>query len=296
MALHLRRIRTGTLMITLSLLLVASAQARLTDAQRIDAKQAIEKARYQFVIGDKPPFDKSYPRSIFARQVREEHEREEVLLHEFAIAITPEMLHGEYERIEKTSQAPDQWQAVKDAVHNDRQVIEDVVCRPLIVTRALHAKFAFDQKIHAVPHNAARSARAALMRGEKPAGVQQALLSRGDAAADSTEQMLRDSKSEAARPRVLAPPGAFPPAMASAPVPLDPEARAVVEKQLRKPGDVTTILEYSDRFEVYRLIETKPAAWRVDVVRFPKEDFDAWFAHARTRSVVRSAPPIPKHH
>jgi hypothetical protein len=37
---------------------------------------------------------------------------------------------------------------------------------------------------------------------------------------------------------------------------IEPKAGALLEKQLRKPDDVSNILEYSDRFEVYRLLES----------------------------------------
>jgi len=42
-------------------------------------------------------------------------------------------------------------------------------------------------------------------------------------------------------------------------------------------GDVSTIFEYRDRFEVYRLLEATPSIWRVETVRFPKKEFDSWY-------------------
>ena len=55
----------------------------------------------------------------------------------------------------------------------------------------------------------------------------------------------------------------------------------VLEKELTKPGDVTTILETRDRFEVFRLLAVTDASWKVEAVRVAKLDFDAWFEKAR---------------
>lgn len=66
-------------------------------------------------------------------------------------------------------------------------------------------------------------------------------------------------------------------------VPIEPEARAALEKELHKRGDVSTILEYPDRSEVDRLLETTPDFWRVDSVRVMKEGFDLWYDEARAK-------------
>jgi hypothetical protein len=44
---------------------------------------------------------------------------------------------------------------------------------------------------------------------------------------------------------------------------------------------VTTVLEQRDRFEVLRLTAVTDDVWTVDAVRFPKVDFEAWFAARR---------------
>jgi hypothetical protein len=77
---------------------------------------------------------------------------ERLLKGAFGIRVTPELLAQELDRIEKSTKAPDQWEAIKKALGDDRRLIEEVFCRPLLVDRALRAKLAFDQKIHAAPH------------------------------------------------------------------------------------------------------------------------------------------------
>jgi hypothetical protein len=106
------------------------------------------------------------------------------------------------------------------------------------------------------------------------------LLSRSGESGESTDAMLQKARAEASLPRVLQPPENV---ESSAPRPLEPEAAAILEKELRNPGDVSTILEHRDRFEVYRLIEITPAAWRVEAVRLAKEDFDGWYERARRK-------------
>jgi hypothetical protein len=59
-------------------------------------------------------------------------------------------------------------------------------------------------------------------------------------------------------------------------VSLDPEVTAVLEKELKRPGDVTTILEERDGFEVFRLVAATKESWKLDAVRFPKVNFDSW--------------------
>ena len=194
--------------------------------------------------------------------------------------VTPAILAAEFDRIEKSTKAPDQWEAIKAALQNDRRRIEEVFCRPLVVERMLRAKFDFDQAIHAGPHQRAREARGVFLAGKKPAGVTTAVLARAATGADTAEMLDRAQK-EAALPRVLSPPEE---AAKEEPTPIHPEMAAVLEKEFRKPGDVTTILEERDRFSVFRLIEAKLDSWKVEAVTLPKVDFDTWFERVRSKT------------
>jgi hypothetical protein len=242
-------------------------------AARVDYERAVERARYQFVIGNTRPFDEVYPRSVFGKRVEREMAEERALKNVFGLTVTPDLLAQEFDRIEKSTKAPDQWEAIKKALGDDRRLIEEVFCRPLLVDRALRARFSFDQKIHAGPHRKAREARAAFLSGKPVAGSKVVLLNRKSEPAPTTDELLGKAKEQAALPRILSPPEATP---GDAPVSLDPEVAAVLGKELKRPGDVTTILEERDRFEVFRLIAVTGESWKVDAVRFPKLDFDSW--------------------
>jgi hypothetical protein len=257
--------------------LAAAGGLPLSVSARVDYERAVERTRYQFVIGNTTPFDEIYPRSIFEKRVARELGEERVLKDAFGLTVTPELLAQEFDRIEKSTHAPEQWEAIKATLKNDRRLIEEVFCRPLLVERALRAKFAFDRKIHAGPHQRAREARAEFLAGREPTGASVLVLARG-ARPPATEEILAEAQKAAALPRVLEPPRKR---ESNAPVPVEPELAAVVERELVKPGDVTTILEERDRFEVFRLLERTAGAWKVEAVTFPKVDFDTWFEKVR---------------
>jgi len=178
---------------------------------------------------------------------------------------------------EKTTRAPEQWEAIKKALGNDRRRIEEAFCRPSLVERALRARFAFDQKVHAEPHQKARQARAAFIAKQTVPGARVHLLRRKAEAPASLDHMMEKAKAEAAGPRILRPANEPDP---KAPFPLLPEIAAVLEKELKRTGDATTILEEGDQFRVFRLIEASDETWKVDAVRFPKLAFDTWFSQA----------------
>ncbi len=250
----------------------------LSVAARVEAQRTIERARYVFVIGATQPFDTLYPRSVFERRVARQSEEERVLQQQFGMTVTPALLAQEYERVEKTTRAEDQWAAIKTALSNDRRLIEEAICRPLLVERALRARFDLDQKIHAEPHQKARLARVSFLAKQPVPGSAIRLVRRRSEAAASADEMLGTAKAEASGPRVLRPPSE---PDKDAPLPLGPELAAVLEKELKSPGDVTTILEDREQFRVFRLLDATADEWRVEVVAFPKIGFDSWFEGVR---------------
>ena len=80
---------------------------------------------------------------------------------------------------------------------------------------------------------------------------------------------------------LAAPPLPFAERVEDRPVALDPEMATVLEKELKRTGDVTTILEERARFSVFRLVRSNAQEWVVDAVVVPKLDFDRWFATVR---------------
>ena len=196
-----------SLALALALLLAAPP---LSLAERVEGTRSVERARDAFVIGATRPFDEVYPRSVFEQKVRRELAEERVLSRVFGMEVTPALLAAEYERIEKETRAPDQWEAIKQALGGDRRMIEEVVCRPLLVDRALRARFAFDQTIHERSTSKPGRAREAFLAGKTPSGAKRLRLSRRGEAAEGTDAMLARARAEATGPRVLPPADAKP--------------------------------------------------------------------------------------
>jgi len=261
--------------IALALLLAAPPPSL---AERVEGARAVERARYTFVIGATRPFDEVYPRSAFEKKVERELAEERLLSRQFGMEVTRELLSAEYERIERETRAPDQWEAIKKALGGDRQRVDEVVCRPLLVDRVLRARFAFDPTIHTAEHQKARLAREAFLAGTTPGGAKLVRLSRRGEVTEGTDEMLARARAEATGPKVLSPAGAE--QKEDRPLTLDPEMVTVLEKELKAKGDVTTILEERDRFSVFRLVRSDPGEWLVEAVEVPKRDFDRWLDEA----------------
>lgn len=256
--------------LALTLLLAAPP---LSFTERVDGARAAERARYVFVIGATKPFDEVYPRSVFEKKVKRGLAEERVLSRRFGMKVTEELLSAEYERIEKETRAPDQWEAIQKALGGSRRKTEEVYCRPLLVGRALRARFAFDQKIHEAEHQKAREAREMFLAGKTPKGARTIRLAR-KGEPGGTDELLAKARSEASGPKILS--QEEPGKKNDAPVPVDPEMATALEKELKKKGDVTTILEERNRFSVFRLVTSDPGEWLVEGVQIPKRDFDRW--------------------
>ncbi len=259
-----------SLALALALLLAAPP---LSFSERVDGARAIERARYAFVIGATKPFDDVYPRSVFEKKVKRELAEERVLSSQFGMQVTAEVLSAEYDRIEKETRAPDQWEAIQKALGGSRREIEEVLCRPLLVDRALRARFAFDQRIHEAEQKKAREAREVFLAGRTPKGSSMIRLSR-KAEPGVTDELLEKARSEAPGPKILSPDE--PVKKSDALVPIDPEVANVLEKELKTKGDVSTILEERNRFSVFRLVASDAGEWLVEAVQIPKRDFDRW--------------------
>jgi hypothetical protein len=256
----------------LVLLVVAAA---LSFDARVDAELAVERARYAFVINANKPFDEVYPRAVFEKRVRQQETRERALKKVYSIELTESQLADELARIERSTRAPEQWQAVKKALGGEREKILEIVCRPLLVERVLRGRFDQDRQVHAAEHQKAREARAAMIAGRAPEAARVVSLTSSSESGPGVDEMLAKAKSEASGPRVLKPAAERD---KDAPFPAPPELMAVLEKELKKPGDVTTILEDRQQFQVFRLVERQGPVFKLEAVNVPKRSFDAWLS------------------
>jgi hypothetical protein len=242
---------------------------------RVEGERAVERARYKFVINATKPFDEVYARAVFEKRVRQQEARERALKKVYSVELTEAQLADELLRIERSTRAPEQWEAVKKALGGEREKILEIVCRPLLVERVLRGRFDQDRQVHAAERQKAREARAAMLAGKSPEGLRVVSLTSESDAGPGLDEMLTKAKSEAKGPRVLTPPKER---AKDAPFPAPPELIAVLEKELKKPGDVTTILEDRQQFQVFRLVERQGPVFKLEAVNVPKRPFDVWLA------------------
>ena len=240
---------------------------------RVEQERAVERARHRFLLNATRPFDEAYPRAVFEERVRMQQRKEAALQRVFGVTLDASHLAEEYARIESSTRAPEQWRAIKEALANDRELIEEVVCRPLLVDRALRRKFDFDRGVQAEPHARARAARAQFLAGRTPVTASRRLLLPTDEAV-SVDALLSKARSESSGPRVLS----AAPGHADAALPVTLAMGAAFERELKEPGDTTTILEDRDTFQVMRLVAREGSAFRVDAVTVRKRNFEDWLA------------------
>ena len=255
------------------MIVAALLAASLSFDDRVEAERAVERARYAFALDASRPFDEVYPRAIFEQRVRQQDARERVLKKVYAVELTEPQLADELLRIERTTRAPEQLEAILKALGGDRNRMLEVVCRPLLVERVLRGRFELDREVHAAEHRKAREARLEMLAGKAPAGARVVSLTSAPEPGGGLDDVLAKAKSETARPR--APQTAQEPA-SDAPAPASLELIAALEKQLKQPGDVTTILEDRRHFQVFRLVERRDGVFKVEAVSIPKRPFDDW--------------------
>lgn len=255
-------------------LLVLATGAGLSLSERAEGLRAVERVRYGFTLNTTRPFDDVYPRSIFERKARQQQVMERLLTRRFGLRVTTKLLEKEFERIEHETRAPEQWVAIKEALGGDRRRVEEVFCRPALVERALRTRFDFDPRIHAGPHQRVREARVALLAGETPSGATEERISRVRRDPPSSEEPNEGQWLEPVDPRLI---GNSRASSSESPPSVDPALARVLETQLKKPGDVTTILEERDRFLVFRLLSLTKSEWTVLAFQKSKLDFEDWY-------------------
>ncbi len=271
--------------LVLALLLAGSP---LSFGERVEGERAVERVRYAFVIGATKPFDEVYPRSVVEKKVERELAEERVLARAFGMVVTPVLLAGEYDRIEGETRAPDQWDAIKKALGGDRRRIEEIVCRPLLVDRALRARFAFDQAIHETERQRARDARNLFLAGKAPPGATVVRLSRRGETPPGTDEMLARARADASGPKVPTPEPT--PTREDLPLRIESEMAKVLERKLTQKGDVSTILEERTRFSVFRLVSANQNEWLAEALVVPKRDFDRWLDVETARETTGTRP------
>jgi hypothetical protein len=115
-------------------------------------------------------FTTAYPQEIFQEQARLIKRKECLLLRRYKARVSGAEVSAEIARIEMNTRAPEVWAAVKRALDGNPDVIGEVVCRPLVVDRALRSYFSADRALHSQAWADIVLLRRRLVNGRKPIG------------------------------------------------------------------------------------------------------------------------------
>jgi hypothetical protein len=278
-------------------------------AARCAARAAVERVYYHHRLGTKPPFEQALPPAAVARLVRLDLKKESVLREVYGVAITPEMVAAEVRRIDTTTRAPAMLAEIKAALDNDPAKFAEVFAKPTLVERALAARFENDNALHAPQRTRAEAARARLLATAKDGAFKTRLAALKAHPEGTVEEFVRWELT--ARPAEPTPPPAASPPTESetnagpytnkataqlAQVLSSPDhnpeeqdrkfffedlpegLQQVLRVQLRRPGDVSAVIESPRAFQLYLAAEVSAEAIGAAVLTIPKLGFDQWLA------------------
>ena len=252
-------------------------------------RTAVERVYYQHRLGEKPSFEQACPPARIAQWARDELRQEAVLKKVYGVDVA-ELLPGEVARINATTQAPEMLAEIKAALGNDPQKFAEVFARPVLVQRTLRERFANDDALHAPVRRACEQARreclAARTNGTSPSDLLSHLQSRYSNAVTAITWQLG---ARPAAPAMPATAGELGVKQRIGPgdggghdqfyfADLPAELQNVLRVQLRRPGDVSAVIETPDGFEVYLLQAMTRDTWQLAVLSMPKRNFDQWLA------------------
>ena len=278
------------LMLSLSTLIFGADPAAL----RAD-RAAIERVYYNHRTGQKPTFAQSLPPAMLDKLVRQDLKKEGALQRLYRVEVTPAMLAAEVQRINTTTRAPDVLAEIKAALGNNPTRFANAFAKPILVERLLRDKFDNDDALHAGERRQAEETRNNLLAAkQKGAGYasQLALLNRRhpNAVTEATWQMGAPP-TEAKTPtadeiEIQKRFGPNAQILSSTPAggkdrkfyfeDLPGELQNVLRVQLRKPGDVSAVIETPGGFLLYVAKQKTDTALSVAGLSLPKRSYEDW--------------------
>jgi hypothetical protein len=293
----------------LPLCCTAACADELSD--RMQDRAAIERVYYNHRLGQKPPFEETLPPSTLQKLVRLDLKKEAVLLKAYRVSLTPAIIEAEVQRINHTSRAPEMLAEIKDALGNDQARFAQAFAKPFLVERLLRDKFDNDDALHAATRRETEQTRAGLLAARtNGAGATQllALLKRSgsNTVTETTWQL-------APRPAATNVPAADeleikrrfgPDAQLLAAAgeagkdrkwyfeDLPQELQNVLNAQLRRPGDVSAVVEMPGGFLLYLALEKTDWTLGVAILSLPKRSYEQWLQQ-QSIPEYGPAPPAP---
>lgn len=269
----------------------------------------MERVYYGLRTGEKPPFETAMPAELLGKFVREDLKKEAVLGHVYGVKITDAMVESEMKRIQSTTRAPETLAAIKAALGGDGERFAHTVARPIVVERLLRMKFENDDTIHVRQRRDAEAVRGAMLATAQN-GFDARLTVLKESKAGEVQAHVKWEL--ATRPVTLEHPPIVQPAatqgkasggiytndataqlaqVLSSPQnssggkeekfyfgDLPGDLQQVLNAQLRKPGDVSAVIESAQSFQVFLARERTPDSLGVAILTIHKRSYDEWLA------------------
>lgn len=297
----------GFLAVALCLLL-SPREAVATDrfADLCADRFAIERVYYNHRTGTKPPFEQTMPRELVEKLEREYLRKEAALKNVYGVEITTAMLGAEVERINTTTRAPEMLAELKAALGNDPARFEGSVARPIVVERELRSRFENDAHLHQPQRRQAERARKELLRLQTRVASSAELVanlkaSSNDDIREITWQLTSPDEvagAETASQKIqsstlqhststnglysiegtlqLSGAASTEPKPAFYFADLAPELQRVLRAQLRKPGDISAVIEMSSAFLLFVVTAKDQTELNVVSLTVPKKSYEQW--------------------
>jgi hypothetical protein len=268
------------------------------DLSRLCAdRAAIERVYYNHRLGEKPAFEQALPRETLEQLVRLDLRKESALKRVYGEEVTPTMVEAEVQRINSTTRAPEALAELKAALDNDPARFARTVARPIVVERELRRHFDNDDQLHASQRRQAEQARGELLAAKSQGASVSSLVAllrrdRTNQVSETTWQLgPRPAETNAAEADLVEAQKRFGPnAKILSPqraagreqkfyfADLPTELQNVLRVQLRRPGDVSAVIETPGGFLLYVAMEKTEAVLSVSGLSLPKRGYESWLA------------------
>lgn len=252
-------------------------------------RTAIERVYYQHRLGTKLPFEQTFPTTLIEQRVHDDLRKESVLKKNYGTEITADLIETEVQRIDAATRAPAVLAELKAALGGDAVRFARAFARPLVVERLLRARFENDEALHAARRHEAEQARASLLAKKpvkdlsevtwqltpRPANDQPAPATASTPTKISARSSAYTNEATVQIAQVLSSP-AEEKNQKKYFEELDHELQKVLQAQLKKPGDVSAVIETPGGYLVFLAQEKTATTLSAATFSLPKYSLEEW--------------------
>jgi len=262
-------------------------------------RAATERVSYERRLGIKQPFGEVFTAEKLEQLVAKDLHKEAVLKQTYGVQVTEEMLTAEVARIDRSTQAPEALAALKEALGNSDEAFALTVAKPIVVERLLRQQFTLDNKLHATERDAVKAARQHLLSGESVDGLQEYAWQMGERpekatapqaattptqAKTSSSIYSNDATAQVAQVLTLSRQQDDSPQLHYFDD-LPAELQQVLKLQLKKAGDVSSVIETPAGYQVYLAREISADSLTVATLTIPRRSYQEWLSQQPTQAL-----------